>query len=77
MSDEFKKRLFAHFFKDVPITFDSITEDQWNQLADTFAGHSIALSMAWKNIVDAILPPFESAVKVLNDAFKNIGKKEK
>lgn len=70
MSEEFKQKLYAYFLEGTPIKYDSVTDEQWQAMRNTTAGASIALSLAFKPLVEA----FTELGKRLNKAVADIAK---
>lgn len=72
MSDKLKKRLYAEFLIDTPIQFDSVTDEQWQQMLNTHTGAHIALAVAADPIRQVVIEIGEKLNRFLNDLAKQL-----
>lgn len=74
MSDELKRQLYEYFLKDTPLEYESVTDEQWQQLVNTSAGRHIAVVLAFKPIKEALIEAYSKVKRVLTQLINGINK---
>lgn len=73
MTQEYKKKLYEYFYKDTPISYESITDAQWEATSKTLAGFSIQLNLALGGIAKEVSKILVGIEDSLSKIFKGRG----
>lgn len=63
MTDRMKHLLYDTFLKETPIAFESVTDEQWEQMRCTVVGMGISLRMAAEEFNNALANMFKGGKK--------------
>lgn len=60
MTDRLKHQLYDAFLKNTPITFESVTDEQWAALQSTIIGFGVTLTAIFQDVSEAITNIFKA-----------------
>lgn len=66
-ADDYRKRLYGVFLKDTPIKYESVTDQQWTQMANTYIGRKLAVELIFQPLKEKLATAMNNVKKALSN----------